>query len=372
MNFEKKYLKYKRKYLSLLELSGNKISQNGGALTGRVNVIQNNGSEEGMVNQCFWISIKDYLRRSGNIPDMTLRRLRQEAGLDATTERTVFDVTNPLFENAANRIAQLYNLQINVYPLEGNGTIKFNGNLIDRINPSGGNIVNIGQYGIYHFNLIVESGGTPYTPAVNINNNFTDINSLKLTKGEKSDLEKYLDRITDLNTQKNQRKGQNTSEIDIMISSLESEINRILDNQQTKSPSLFEKITGFFNPTVLTPTSPVSTPVIRPTVPTYVAPIFTRPPVLPTSPVIRPVVPTYVAPVLPTSPVSTRPTVPTYVTTVPTAPTTATASTGKYAHLAAIPMKQPRKKLILHGGARTQSSNYEHLKSIPFKKTKKT
>jgi hypothetical protein len=54
-----------------------------------VKMKRNDGSKEGMINQCFWISILDYLQKNGN-PGLRLRELRTYAGLDSSTETIPF------------------------------------------------------------------------------------------------------------------------------------------------------------------------------------------------------------------------------------------------------------------------------------------
>ena len=58
MNYQKKYLKYKAKYLELKKL---KYLQKGG---NPFRVIRNNGTDPdgSLVNQCMWISLRDFLR----------------------------------------------------------------------------------------------------------------------------------------------------------------------------------------------------------------------------------------------------------------------------------------------------------------------
>ena len=144
--------------------------------------ILNNGCEDGMTNQCLWISILDYLRIKGHVSDIDLISLRTSAGLDSTTTHTMFDIMIQEHEDAINRIANMFDLSIQFYPVDSSGSARpyvlppkctqietcptsshnddglCRCNEIPRpgyiINPSGTNIVSIGQFGSYHFNLI--------------------------------------------------------------------------------------------------------------------------------------------------------------------------------------------------------------------------
>jgi hypothetical protein len=178
MNNYKKYIKYKTKYLKLKKNLNN--TQVGGR---RVKTISNGGSREGMSNQCFWISILDYLTIHG-YPKLTLRELRTHAGLDQRTEHTMFDIDDhdrssldrqAIFYNAAVQVAELYNLTIQVFTVDQNGNIiesAGTGGIRATIG-NGPNRVNIAQFGLGHFELIVDNGGADFVPAVMLNNTLT-------------------------------------------------------------------------------------------------------------------------------------------------------------------------------------------------------
>ena len=171
MSYYKKYLKYKNKYLELKKQLGGR----------RIRTISNSGALEGMTNQCFWISILNYLQRNGH-PALTLRQLRTDAGLGADTEHTMFDNDykdkngNLILFNAATRIAELYNLNIQVYGVNRNGEI---------IGPrahigNGLNFVEIAQFGLAHFELINGDNGAAFVPAVIVKGTLTkDIDQQK-------------------------------------------------------------------------------------------------------------------------------------------------------------------------------------------------
>jgi len=171
--YREKYLKYKSKYLALKQLSLaqggsiNRVYQKGGKGE-QVQVVPNTGAVAGtpFTNQCMWISILDYLLRrpAGSAPatPATLLALRTEAGLDASTQNTPFDSDTPAFMAAILRIAQRYNLRIEVYPVDNTGRVLYD--VIQVINPGGANIVRIAQYGLNHFQLII--GGLHGVPLV--------------------------------------------------------------------------------------------------------------------------------------------------------------------------------------------------------------
>ena len=166
MSYYKKYLKYKNKYLELKKQLGGR----------RIRTISNSGALEGMTNQCFWISILNYLQRNGH-PALTLRQLRTNAGLGADTEHTMFDIDhrdrhgnlNDIFYNAAMRIANLYNLHIRVHTVNHTGEILGpRGYFGDGIN-----FVEIAQFGLFHFELIDGEIGDAFVPAVIVKGNLT-------------------------------------------------------------------------------------------------------------------------------------------------------------------------------------------------------
>jgi hypothetical protein len=137
-----------------------------------------------MSNQCFWISILDYLNRNGQ-PQLTLKELRTQAGLDASTEHTMFDSNFESFRDAANRIVARYNLTITILPINGNGDVLYNGNLGDRFG-NGANRIEIGQYGIAHFQLIVgniaEGEKNNFQPFVLVKTRLVELKSLSEEK----------------------------------------------------------------------------------------------------------------------------------------------------------------------------------------------
>ena len=116
----------------------------------------NSGMIEGMRNQCFWISIQQYLIKNG--VNISVRQLRSIGGLDSTTETKMFDSSIEQYRLAGENVALNYNLKIIVYPVTSKGKVLYNGNIVDVIG-SGDNIVNIAQFGTYHFQLITRFVG---------------------------------------------------------------------------------------------------------------------------------------------------------------------------------------------------------------------
>ena len=155
-----------------------------------------------MRNQCFWISIQHFLRNNG-YPSLRVREIRRIAGLDSKTENVMFDSYIESFRNAAEAVARYYNLTINIFPVNSFGQVLHDGDLFERIG-NGINIINIAQFGTYHFQLITSNVDNPaesnFVPAVDINNDIVDIN----------------EEVSDINQQK--------VNIKIFLTDLESEI----------------------------------------------------------------------------------------------------------------------------------------------------
>lgn len=180
-----KYLKYKNKYLKLKKLNNqlNNVEQLGGEKR-KVKTISNTGSREGMSMQCFWISILDYLRRHGH-PKLTLRQLRHEAGLGANTEHMMFDIDysvnkQAVFYIAATRIAELYNLRIQIYTATRMGEFVLTDSPRGIIG-DGDHQVDLAQFGIGHFELIDVVNGSDFIPAVVVKGNLTKVTEIDST-----------------------------------------------------------------------------------------------------------------------------------------------------------------------------------------------
>lgn len=155
--------------------------------TERYLVRPNNGQDDGMYNQCMWISIRDFLIHNG-YPLVTTRRVRAVAGLNSSTENMSFDFMKPEFASALYRVANYYNLQIVIRSINRDGTRSHSvGKFImdpiqgeiqeiySYIPTEGAFAVNIAQYGSSHFEWIVSGPnikpivnaiGMPFVPAV--------------------------------------------------------------------------------------------------------------------------------------------------------------------------------------------------------------
>ncbi len=155
--------------------------------TERYLVRPNSGQDDGMYNQCMWISIRDFLIHNG-YPFVTTRGVRAVACLDSSTENMSFDFMKPEFASALYRVANYYNLQIVIRSINRDGTRSHSvGKFImdpiqgeiqeiySYIPTEGAFAVNIAQYGSSHFELIVSGPnikpivnaiGMPFVPAV--------------------------------------------------------------------------------------------------------------------------------------------------------------------------------------------------------------
>jgi len=209
MSYYAKYLKYKQKYLLLkkeifvqsggfkqkyLLLKKEIFVQSGGFKQSssfkqkyiggrRVNTSSNSGARDGMSNQCLWISILEYLNTHGHA-DLTLRELRTAAGLDASTENTMFDIVTPAFRHALLRIVEIYNLRITFLPIDGMGNVLYNGEIVDRIG-HGANNFEIAQYGAYHFEYVTGNAvgvANNFVPYVAVKKNLKKLNTLPADK----------------------------------------------------------------------------------------------------------------------------------------------------------------------------------------------
>jgi len=126
-----------------------------------------------MSNQCFWISILDYIKAHYPLlSELTLRQLRTWVGLDYTTEHIMFDSSYEYFRNAVLKLLIMFNtagnpLKIKVYrfndrdiisradafALDSTGT-GFNQNIHEIFDDDDGDIIRIANFGQGHFQLI--------------------------------------------------------------------------------------------------------------------------------------------------------------------------------------------------------------------------
>jgi hypothetical protein len=151
MDYKKKYLKYKLKYLNLL----------GGVKSFKTK--KNNGTDPdprarsgSYTNQCMWLSIRDYLNNIlGN--NFTLDEIRNIA---SNNNRTLINNKNEEFDtdlhmDGLNNIIRTFDLQIHIYiSYKKDGVLIINDEpSVIYGNPRSRNIVSIVSYGS-HFELI--------------------------------------------------------------------------------------------------------------------------------------------------------------------------------------------------------------------------
>lgn len=150
-------------------------------------VIRNNGTDGALTNQCMWISIRDFLRLNG-YPRITTQEIRVIGGIGSKYQNEPFDTDNLEHTRAMQRVVNHYRLDIDVYKVNHNGTLAnirddgvrpayfFQADIFDRhlqnVPGFSGRYrddarikkVNIANYGLYHFELIVS--GYTLTPLV--------------------------------------------------------------------------------------------------------------------------------------------------------------------------------------------------------------
>jgi hypothetical protein len=183
MDSKEKYFKYKKKYLELKrKLGGSKKSKDKSGRhekekkhnksrrdddnkiitkenSGRLEKSKIPGKKKREIyHQCFWMSILDYLNVNG-YPELTLLELRNQAGLDITTEQKMFDSTIETFREAAEQICSIYNLQIGIIQVGPDGSQTYSDDFLEVIG-SGDNKFRIAQFPSRHFELILESSET--------------------------------------------------------------------------------------------------------------------------------------------------------------------------------------------------------------------
>ena len=134
----------------------------------KINVIPNNGNIEGMSQQCFWISIYNYLERHPDVNNgrvNNVRGLRTLVGLGKDTEHLPFDENDSRFKKALEKLINIFDLQIIVHFINARGEqIILSDQITGRqneairpINESGANLVRITQHGLNHFQYMTGS-----------------------------------------------------------------------------------------------------------------------------------------------------------------------------------------------------------------------
>uniref|UniRef100_A0A6C0J4C9 RanBP2-type domain-containing protein n=1 Tax=viral metagenome TaxID=1070528 RepID=A0A6C0J4C9_9ZZZZ len=182
--YKKKYLKYKKKYLNLINQIGgtvcpictfkNKLSDITCVMCGASLIKQNpfgstvmtrhnNGGEKDYTNSCMWISILDYIRHIRGNKSVTLKVLRQLANSDLPEDKNAeFDNKNKRYTDGLLNICLVYNIQLRIYSRDSGGKLILSdvypppGSSLALQNPD---IVNIMSFG-RHFELIT-TGETP-------------------------------------------------------------------------------------------------------------------------------------------------------------------------------------------------------------------
>jgi len=159
-------------------------------------VINNNGCQEKLTNQCMWISILNYLERKG-YQDLTLMELRAIGKLGDDSKHEMFDIMKKKFKKAINAIATVFDLKINFYAIDHDGVARSYTIPEGCINPvpgftinrRGNNIVSIAQFGTYHFELItsgydveVLEDGEYYRPTILVDKKITYVDKFILPK----------------------------------------------------------------------------------------------------------------------------------------------------------------------------------------------
>lgn len=182
MDYKTKYLKYRTKYLNLKKM------QIGGV---RFISIENNGSgnEPGLISQCIWISIRDYLNYHRGII-RTVVDLKRSVGLGPETDHTEYDNDNQLLRNALLRLSRQLNITLHFFYTSHEGFIHPNSVRDNNMRPfhivnnGTGNNVYIASFG-GHFELIIQGPnynlprhqnatihGAVYQPKVQLHNVF--------------------------------------------------------------------------------------------------------------------------------------------------------------------------------------------------------
>lgn len=192
MDYHRKYLKYKAKYLNLL-----------GGMGKNFGVKKNNGSDGSgrYSNQCMWLSIIDYLNGVlGN--NMNLDEIRAIGSRNNTRINDVgqqYD-TDFHFQSLLN-VIETFDLQIHFYVVtrdkDGNLTISNRPNMVVG-EVSSSNVVSIVSYGS-HFELITSIGDRQlYGGKINVSDKFLPNRDLALGKKINELNQAQLERIDEL------------------------------------------------------------------------------------------------------------------------------------------------------------------------------
>ena len=238
MSNYQKYINYKTKYLILK----NKINQVGGdeiPVGTIVSTKENGGSMENMTNQCFWISILHFLHANGQ--DLSLLQLRTNAGLNSDTKDIEFDnfLRNSegiyVYDVAAQRIANRYNLILRIYEVDENGIVQELRQRYLPENPHSAPLeVDIAQFGQFHFQWINGRNGV-FVPKIPINGVYRQIS--EFTGQVKSAYEELTVKLKKLNIQIKKNRDERT----LQINSLHKHIPPYTDEQKNNFKRDYER-----------------------------------------------------------------------------------------------------------------------------------
>ena len=227
MDYYSKYLKYKKKYIDLKNIyggaggTGSRLPSativtsdeffNSEGYEGEIQTIFNNGMNSGLSQQCMYISILDYLRRTINYQG-TLRELRDIAGVTGFDENNEWDEINPRHVESLKILAKRFDLDIRIWQssivepvLDTHFITPLGFSPRARYGNGNPNVVNI-LAGDRHFQLITggsifgssDRSGSEYTPILFDQSTNTHVPVSSLNKEKQ--LEKNLEQLKSTRT----------------------------------------------------------------------------------------------------------------------------------------------------------------------------
>ena len=256
--YYEKYRKYKNKYLALKNKIGGSdadieraikasladLNEDNIEVGRKLYVIPNNGMIEGMSQQCFWISIFNYLQKNpaANVGEITnVKQLRNFVGLGEDTEHLPFDENDIRFSNALKILTSVFDLQIVVHYINAHGNqiiirqhrTGIPEESIRPINETGRNIVHITQHGLNHFQYIVENGVGAGDNGVLVGEKLYKDKKMEDVTDNETMFKVYKEEINKLNENKKKMKEEFTIEgvdpylLPSYLDSFDDEIGRI-------------------------------------------------------------------------------------------------------------------------------------------------
>jgi hypothetical protein len=279
--YYEKYIKYKNKYLALknkiggsdadieraIKASLEDLNEENIEVGRKLYVIPNSGAIEGMTQQCFWISIFNYLQRYPivNIAEVeNVRQLRTLVGLEKDTENLPFDEDDIRFRNALESLTAIFDLKIIVHYINAHGNqiilrqplTGIQEDAIRPINEAGRNIVHITQHGLNHFQYIVEDGVGAGDNGVLVGNKFYKDKKMEDAADNETMFKVYEEEIKKLNELKVKMNKEFTIEgvssflLPSYYDSFEDEIGRI-NKEIKKYEKKLEKTNDDLDPEML-------------------------------------------------------------------------------------------------------------------------